>query len=277
MTYTSLTSTRPLENPPARSRWRQHLCPMLLARPSRRKLDFVSRDPGGSPDIPVYVERASSQGHPHPHPRPRRNGVLISDLLPNSFPRDSTQTILRFCVPDEPGRCRPKQKHLRACVGSRVAGVVPPPRPNPPLPGLAPGARERAWEPRCRPARGWAGAHGAGWGCGNRRGVAAQAGRTPQGEAGSGSRLQVRVRKTAHRASRAATAAAASSSLRLDLRVCDMGTWVLPTSPPARGLSSTEPRLQDPEARDLGLGRPRPTAPPPGEPTPSPTKPPRVT
>lgn len=122
----------------------------------------MSRDPGGSPDIPVYVERASSQGNPHPHPRPRRNGVLISDLLPNSFPRDSTQTILRFCVPDEPGRCRPKQKHLRACVGSRVAGVVPPPRPNPPPSGLAPGARERAWEPRCRPARGWAGAHGAG-------------------------------------------------------------------------------------------------------------------
>lgn len=132
MTYTSLTSTRPLENPPARSRWRQHLCPMLLARPSRRKLDFVSRDPGGSPDIPVYVERASSQGNPHPHPRPRRNGVLISDLLPNSFPRDSTQTILRFCVPDEPGRCRPKQKHLRACVGSRVAGVALPPSPQPP-------------------------------------------------------------------------------------------------------------------------------------------------
>lgn len=116
-----------------------------------------------------------------------------------------------------------------------------------------------------------------GGGCGNRRGVAAQAGRTPQGEAGSGSRLQVRVRKTAHRASRAATAAAASSSLRLDLRVCDMGTWVLPPSPPARGLSSTEPRLQDPEARDLGLGRPCLTAPPPGEHTPSPTKPPRVT
>lgn len=193
MTYTSLTSTRPLENPPARSRWRQHLCPMLLARPSRRKLDFVSRDPGGSPDIPVYVERASSQGHPHPHHRPRPNGVLISDLLPNSFPRDSTQTILRFCVPDEPGRCRPKQKHLRACVGSRVAGVVPRPSPQPPPPPpvwhLAPGS-----------ARGnrAAGRHGAGQehtgrgGLWKPRGVAAQARRTPQGEAGSGSRLQVR-------------------------------------------------------------------------------------
>lgn len=154
----------------------------------------------------------------------------------------------------------------------------PPPSPQtppPPVWHLAPGS-----------ARGnrAAGRHGAGQehtgrggGLWKPRGVAAQAGRTPQGEAGSGSRLQVRVRKTAHRASRAATAAAASSSLRLDLRVCDMGTWVLPPSPPARGLSSTEPRLQDPEARDLGLGRPRPTAPPPGEPTPSPTKPPRVT
>lgn len=68
----------------------------------------------------------------------------------------------------------------------------------PPLAPTSPPARSGTWRQGARVGTALPAGTGlgrstrGGGGCGNRRGVAAQAGRTPQGEAGSGSRLQVR-------------------------------------------------------------------------------------